>query len=78
MYLDLLKMVGKNKQKSPNGGFMVIYHGRIRKKKNLKQTKVYYHQIPDNYLPTIADDLRWQKRGSQSSGQFMQMNPEPD
>jgi len=29
--LDLLKMLGKSKKTHPNGGLMVIYHGRIRK-----------------------------------------------
>ena len=33
LYLNLLKVVGKkSKNILPNGGLMVIYHGRIRKK----------------------------------------------
>ena len=36
--LGLLEVVGKSICFSPNGGLMVIYHGRIRKTSPTKQT----------------------------------------
>ena len=40
--LDLLKMLGKSKKTHPNGGLMMIYHGRIRK------TSPYTNPITQN------------------------------
>ena len=39
IYLELRKLLGQNLEKSPNGGLMVIHHGK-KMKNHLKQTKI--------------------------------------
>ena len=37
-------MLGKKNNNLPNGGLIVIYHGRIRKKMTLKKSKTFEKQ----------------------------------
>ncbi len=41
--LDLLKVVAKNAKYSPNGGLIVIYHGRKFKKNIFNKSKIIYY-----------------------------------
>ena len=61
-------MLRKSKTYSPNGGLMMIYHGRIRKKSQTKQIQIETKHIRH---PQQQDETRWtlfaQKTSAQNS-----------
>ena len=66
-YLDLLKVVGQ--KDSPNGGFMVIYYGRIRKtidKKNIGGCTYCCHE--NHFWPNYPTIPKLELDVSENSG----------